>query len=230
MNDPLAPASPPKMPSGATASREVTALSCHGRSVSTVNSIVWPSPPVWRPAAAAARRSALRRKWIGRRCLDDLDRHGRHAGRERARRQAGLLGPGADAAGVGEHRRDERAAVGVVAADLHRPHRARALGHRLLGLDLGERLEQRVGQEHADDVAGGARLRRHGVDDRALRGLDLDRRQAAVVVRQVRVQHRADRERRVGVRVVLDDVDAERAGARRCRRSRRGSRRRRGRR
>ncbi len=31
---------PPKMPSGGLASRLVTALSCHGRVVSTVNSIV----------------------------------------------------------------------------------------------------------------------------------------------------------------------------------------------
>ena len=90
------------------------------------------------------------------------------------------------------------------------------LGHRRLGPDLGERLEQRVGQEHADHVAGRARLRRHRVDDAALRRLDLDRGQAAVVVRQVGIEHRAHGERRVGVGVVLHHVDAVRAGVARA--------------
>ncbi len=65
VNDPAAPASPPKMPSGATARRDVTALSCHARSVSTVNSIVWPRPPGCRPTPPLPARSSLRRKWIG---------------------------------------------------------------------------------------------------------------------------------------------------------------------
>ena len=62
---PAAPGSPPKIPCGATASRLVTALSCHGRVVSTENSIVWPSPPVCAPAPPGPGRSALRRKRIG---------------------------------------------------------------------------------------------------------------------------------------------------------------------
>ncbi|MEZ5296265.1 MAG: hypothetical protein R2697_08350 [Ilumatobacteraceae bacterium] len=44
------------------------------------------------------------------------------------------------------------AAVVVVAADLHRPHRTGTLGHGALGTDLGERLEEGVRQEHADHV------------------------------------------------------------------------------
>ncbi len=147
-----------------------------------------------------------------RRRLDHFDRHRRHAGRVRTGVEAGLRRPGADATGVGEHRRDERAAVVVVAADLHRPHRPGPFGHRLERANLGERLEQRVGQEHPDDVAGGARLGRHGVDDGAFRGDHLDRREAAVVVGDLGAEHRSHRERRVGVGVVLDDVDAPRAG------------------
>ncbi len=57
---------------------------------------------------------------------------------------------------------------------------------------------------------------RDGVDDRADGRLDLDRRQRAGVVRHLGVEHGAHREGRVGVGVVLHDVDAERAGARRA--------------
>ena len=168
----------------------MTALSCHGRVGvdGELDRLAEPADLLAVAAAAGAQRLAAEAD--RRRRLDDLDGHGGDAGRDTSSAESpGLCGPGTDAAGVGEHRRDERAAVVVVAGDLHRPHRAGALGHRLLRLDLGERLEQRVGQEHADDVAGGARLRRDGVDDRPDGRLDLDRRQAAVVVGQLGVEH-----------------------------------------
>ena len=64
-NCPDAPASPPKMPSGATCRRLVTAFSCQGRSVSTVNSTVCPSPPRCRPGPLESSRSSLRRNLSG---------------------------------------------------------------------------------------------------------------------------------------------------------------------
>ena len=45
------------------------------------------------------------------------------------------------------------AAVVVVAVDLHGPDRPGPLGHGVVGFELGQGLEQGVGQEHADDVA-----------------------------------------------------------------------------
>ena len=62
---PAAPGPPPKIPSGATARRLVTAFSCHGRVVSTENSIVWPSPPGCVPAPPDPGRSCLQWKRMG---------------------------------------------------------------------------------------------------------------------------------------------------------------------
>ena len=47
--EPAAPGSPPKIPWGGSVRRLVTALSSQGLLVSTLNSIVWPRPPIWVP-------------------------------------------------------------------------------------------------------------------------------------------------------------------------------------
>ena len=158
-----------------------------------------------------------------RRGLDHFDRHGGDTpvGYEQASRP-GLLGPGADATGVGEHRRDERAAVVVVAADLHGPHGARTLGHGVVGTDLGERLEQRVRQEHARPRDGRCTAAASTALTIEPSGAIISiGAEAAVVVRDVGVEHRPHREGGVGVRVVLDDVDAPRGWRRPIRCSRR---------
>ena len=54
-----------RCPAARPTSRDVTALSCHVRVVSTVNSIVWPSPPICPPLPPLPARSSLRRKRIG---------------------------------------------------------------------------------------------------------------------------------------------------------------------
>src|SRR3954454_15868929 len=65
VNEPAAPGLPPKIPSGGTDRRDVTAFSCHGRVVSTLNSTVWPMPPTCRPSPPLPARNDLRWNRIG---------------------------------------------------------------------------------------------------------------------------------------------------------------------
>src|SRR3546814_17463681 len=60
-----APDSPPRRPRGACFIRLFTALSGQGRSVSTLNSMTWPSPPSADPPPPDPGRSPLRRNRTG---------------------------------------------------------------------------------------------------------------------------------------------------------------------
>ena len=174
--------------------------------------MVWPSPPRCAPRAAGARTQLLAVEADRRAGLDHLDRHRGDPGRVRAGRQPGLGRPGSDAPGVGEHGRDERTAVVVVAADLHGPHRPEPSAMAWSGFTWASALSSALGRNMPTTWRAVPGCGRHRVDDAALRRLDLYRRQAAVVVGDLGVQHAAHRKRRVRVGVVLDHVDAVRAG------------------
>ena len=58
VKEPVAPGDPPNSPAGGWASLLVTALSVHGRALSTVNSMTWPRPPGLVPAPAEPVRSS----------------------------------------------------------------------------------------------------------------------------------------------------------------------------
>src|SRR5206468_4246216 len=71
-----------------------------------------------------------------------------------------------------------------------------------------QRTEYEIRQHLADHMARRYRRGPLGVEHAAQRGSNLDRREAAMIARDVRVEQAVDAERRIGRRIVQDHVDA----------------------
>src|SRR6202162_5723027 len=163
-------------------------------------------------AAAGPGRELLAGEFNRDRSLEHFNRYRGDAGRIAGCRQTVLGGTGSHAARVVEHRADEGFAGFVPALYLNGPDRTGAFRHDTFRHHLAKRFQNRKRHVHADHVARIDGHRVLGIEDAIGLQLDPDRRQAAGVVGQIRVEHAAHREAAVGMRVSRNDVDAELAG------------------
>ena len=138
--------------------------------------------------------------------FDDLGRHARDATREPGRVEPVLRRAGAHAAALEDAERERCGIFRGPVPDAD-PDRIGAAGDHPLREHLSEGAEDHPGQEVADDVPRRHRRRFDAVEDRTLRRGHMHRQECAVVVRHVRADRGLDREARVGVGVVEDDVD-----------------------